>query len=59
MSIPLLLVIILVVVFLGGAHPWTGAYYGGGPFYGTGFGGGGVLGTILIILVVLWLMGRV
>ena len=31
---------------------------GGGPFYGTGYYGGGGLGLLIIILLVLVLMGR-
>ena len=31
---------------------------GGGPFYGTGYYGGGGLGLVIVILLVLVLMGR-
>ena len=31
---------------------------GGGPFYGTGYYGGGGLGLILIVVLVLVLLGR-
>ena len=32
---------------------------GGGPFYGTGYYGGGGLGLIVVILLILVLMGRI
>ena len=35
------------------------AGYGGGPFYGTGYYGGGGLGLIIVILLILVLMGRI
>jgi hypothetical protein len=53
MSIGTLLLIILVIALLGG---FTGI--GGGPFYGTGYYGGGGLGTILIIVLILVLLGK-
>jgi Protein of unknown function (DUF3309) len=31
---------------------------GGGPFYGTGYYGGGGLGLVIVILLILVLMGR-
>ena len=31
---------------------------GGGPFYGTGYYGGGGLGLVIVILLILLLMGR-
>jgi Protein of unknown function (DUF3309) len=42
-----------VIVLLGG---FSG--FGGGPFYGTGYYGGGGLGLILIIVLILVLLGR-
>jgi hypothetical protein len=54
MSIGTLLVIILVIALLGGFSGW-----GGGPFYGTGYYGGGGLGLLLVIVLVLVLMGRI
>ena len=54
MSIGTLLVIILVIALLGGFSGW-----GGGPFYGTGYYGGGGLGLLLVIVLVLVLTGRI
>ena len=45
MSIGTILLIILVIALLGG---FSGL--GGGPFYGTGYYGGGGLGLVLIIV---------
>jgi Protein of unknown function (DUF3309) len=53
MSIGTLLLIILVIALLGG---FSGI--GGGPFYGTGYYGGGGLGTVLIIVLILVLLGK-
>ena len=53
MSIGTIILIILVIALLGG---FSGI--GGGPFYGTGYYGGGGLGLIIIVLLVLVLMGR-
>lgn len=56
MSIGTVLVIVLVIVLLGGfGGPWNGA----GPFYGTGYYGGGGLGLIVVVLLILLLMGRI
>jgi hypothetical protein len=46
-------VIILVIALLGG---FSGL--GGGPFYGTGYYGGGGLGLVLIIVLILVLLGK-
>src|SRR5690348_10159381 len=54
MSIGLIILIILVIALLGG---FSGI--GGGPFYGTGYYGGGGLGLVIIILLILLLMGRI
>jgi len=54
MSIGTLLVIILVIALLGGFSGW-----GGGPFYGTGYYGGGGLGLLLVFVLVLVLTGRI
>lgn len=54
MSIWTIIVIVLVIALLGG---FTGI--GGGPFYGTGYYGGGGLGLVLVILVILLLLGRI
>lgn len=54
MSIGTILIIILVIALLGG---FSGI--GGGPFYGTGYYGGGGLGLVLVILLVLVLLGKI
>lgn len=54
MSIGTILIIILVIALLGG---FSGL--GGGPFYGTGYYGGGGLGLVLVIIVVLVVLGRI
>ena len=54
MSIWTIVLIILVIALLGG---FSGI--GGGPFYGTGYYGGGGLGLVIIILLILVLMGRI
>jgi len=48
MSLGTILLIILVIALLGG---FSGL--GGGPFYGTGYYGGGGLGLILIVVLIL------
>ena len=53
MSIGTILLIILVIALLGG---FSGL--GGGPFYGTGYYGGGGLGLVLIIVLILVLLGK-
>jgi Protein of unknown function (DUF3309) len=53
MSIGTIILIILVIALLGG---FSGI--GGGPFYGTGYYGGGGLGLIIVILLILVLLGR-
>jgi hypothetical protein len=53
MSIGTILVILLVIMLLGG---FSGL--GGGPFYGTGYYGGGGIGLILVIVIVLVLLGK-
>jgi hypothetical protein len=53
MSIGTIILIILVIALLGG---FSGI--GGGPFYGTGYYGGGGLGLVIVILLVLLLLGR-
>lgn len=50
----LILVVLLVLLLVGG---FSGL--GGGPFYGTGYYGGGGLGLVLVVLLVLVLMGRI
>jgi Protein of unknown function (DUF3309) len=53
LSLGTILLIILVIALLGG---FSGL--GGGPFYGTGYYGGGGLGLILLVVLVLVLLGR-
>ncbi|MGP0091754.1 MAG: DUF3309 family protein [Xanthobacteraceae bacterium] len=53
MSLGTILLIILVIALLGG---FSGL--GGGPFYGTGYYGGGGLGLLLVIVLILVLVGR-
>ncbi len=45
-----LILLIIVILLLFGAFPTRG--------YGLGYGSHGVLGTILLILLILWLLGR-
>ena len=54
MSIGTILLIILVLALLGG---FSGI--GGGPFYGTGYYGGGGLGLVILVLVILLLLGKI
>lgn len=54
MSVGTILLIILVIALLGG---FSGL--GGGPFYGTGYYGGGGLGLVLVIVLVLVVLGRI
>ncbi len=53
MSIGTIILIILVLILLGGLGG-----IGGGPFYGTGYYGGGGLGLVIVIILILVLMGR-
>src|SRR5665811_2596592 len=48
MSLGTILLIIIVIALLGG---FSGL--GGGPFYGTGYYGGGGLGLVLVIVLIL------
>jgi hypothetical protein len=54
MSIGTIILIILVIALLGG---FSGI--GGGPFYGTGYYGGGGLGLVLVVVLILVVMGRI
>ena len=54
MSLGTILLIILIIALLGG---FSGL--GGGPFYGTGYYGGGGLGLVLVIVLILVLLGRI
>lgn len=54
----LILIILLVLVLLGalgGPVGWYGPGWSGGPYY---YGGFGLVGTILIILLILAVVGR-
>jgi hypothetical protein len=53
MSLGTILLIVLVIALLGG---FSGL--GGGPFYGTGYYGGGGLGLVLVIVLILVLLGK-
>ena len=53
MSVGTILLIVLVIALLGG---FSGI--GGGPFYGTGYYGGGGLGVVLVIVLILVLLGK-
>ena len=52
MSIGTIILIILIIALLGG---FSGI--GGGPFYGTGYYGGGGLGLVIVILLILFCSG--
>jgi hypothetical protein len=54
MSIGTILLIILIIALVGG---FSGI--GGGPFYGTGYYGGGGLGLVLVILLILVVLGKI
>ena len=53
-TILLILLILLIIALLGGLRDWER-----GPFYGTGYYGGGGLGLLLVIVLILVLAGRV
>jgi hypothetical protein len=53
MSLGTILLILIVIALLGG---FSGL--GGGPFYGTGYYGGGGLGLVLAIVLILILLGK-
>jgi len=54
MSLGTILLIVLVIALLG---DFSGL--GGGPFYGTGYYGGGGLGLILIVVLILVVLGKI
>jgi len=54
MSLGTILLIVLVIALLGG---FSGI--GGGPFYGTGYYGGGGLGLVLIVVLILVVLGKI
>ena len=53
MSLGTILLVILIIALLGG---FSGI--GGGPFYGTGYYGGGGLGLVLVIVLILVVLGK-
>ena len=53
MSLGTIILIALVIVLIGGAAGWP---YG--PWYGAGPIGGGAIGTALIIVLILILIGK-
>jgi hypothetical protein len=53
MSLGTILLIVLVIALLGG---FSGI--GGGPFYGTGYYGGGGLGLVLVVVLILVVLGK-
>jgi hypothetical protein len=53
MALGTILLILIVIALLGG---FSGL--GGGPFYGTGYYGGGGLGLVLAIVLILILLGK-
>ena len=54
MTIGTIILISLISALLGG---FSGL--GGGPFYGTGYYGGGGLGLVIVIILILVLLGRI
>ena len=54
MTLGTILLIILIIALLGGLRDW-----GRGPFYGTGYYGGGGLGLVLLVVLLLVVTGRV
>ena len=54
MSLGTILIVVLIIFLLGGFSGQLGGYG-----YGFGHGGMGVLGTALIVIVVLMVMGRI
>ena len=54
MTIGTIILIMLIIALLGG---FSGL--GGGPFYGTGYYGGGGLGLVIVIILILVLLGRI
>lgn len=55
MSLGTILVIVLVIILLGGFS----GLGGNGPFFGTGYYGGGGVGLVLVIVLILLLLGRI
>jgi len=53
MNVGTLLLVLLVLVLLGGVSG-----IGGGPFYGHGVYVGGPIGLVIVVLLVLFLAGR-
>lgn len=65
MSLGTILVVILVIALVGGLVPWGGPVAAPGDprplYHGYGFGpaGGGILGLVLVVLLILFLLGRI
>lgn len=55
MSLGALVLLILLIALLGGFRDWGGR----GPFYGTGYFGGGGLGLVVLVLIILLVAGRI
>lgn len=53
MSLGTILLIILIITLFGGL-----GNINGGPFYGTGYYGGGGIGLILLIVLILVISGK-
>jgi hypothetical protein len=53
-TLGIILLILLVIALLGG---FSGL--GGGPFYGTGYYGGGGLGLVLVVVLILVILGKI
>jgi Protein of unknown function (DUF3309) len=53
MSLGMILVIIMIIILLGGFSGRLGGYG-----YGMGHSGMGLGGVILIVLIILWLLGK-
>jgi hypothetical protein len=54
MSLGTILLVLLIIALLGG---FSGV--GGGPFYGTGYYGGGGLGLVLLAVLILVILGKI
>jgi hypothetical protein len=54
MSLGTILLVVLAIALLGG---FSGL--GGGPFYGTGYYGGGGLGVVLLVVLILVVLGKI
>jgi len=48
----ILVIFLLILLFGGGFGYYRGGYYG----RGIGYSGGGILGTVLILVLIVWLL---